>query len=127
MRKRKKRVVSLILVLVLTILSVVQSFAADESNDNTLVEMTVEGYMTLLALDSGDVVGALMVADGWNSSVRYLNYHFDDWDYLLYTKRDATSHYLNSDVHPLSIYLALLAAIFTLLQRLLIILRVVSL
>ena len=93
MRKRKKRVVSLILVLVLTILSVVQSFAADESNDNTLVEMTVEGYMTLLALDSGDVVGALMVADGWNSSVRYLNYHFDDWDYLLYTNRDATSYY----------------------------------
>lgn len=41
--------------------------------------VTVEGYATLLSKNTGDLVGALMVSDGWSGSLRYLNFHFDGY------------------------------------------------
>lgn len=41
--------------------------------------MTVEGYATLRAYNSGNTVHTLMVFDGWGDAVRYLNFDFDNW------------------------------------------------
>lgn len=45
--------------------------------------MTVEGYAQIRANSSGNVINTLMIYDGWNSYVRYLNVSFSDW-YFLY-------------------------------------------
>lgn len=44
--------------------------------------MAVEGYTTLLANNSGNMIHTLMVADGWGESVRYLNFDFTNWEYI---------------------------------------------
>lgn len=41
--------------------------------------MAVEGYATLRGVNTGKTVRTLMVFDGWDEEVRYLNYDFEDW------------------------------------------------
>lgn len=41
--------------------------------------MSVSGYTTLISYDTGKTLHTLMISDGWNSYVRYLNFDFENW------------------------------------------------
>ena len=41
--------------------------------------MAVQGYATIQSKSSGNQVHTLMVFDGWNEYVRYLNLDFGNW------------------------------------------------
>ena len=41
--------------------------------------MAVEGYALLQARNSGRILHTLMIYDGWNDNVRYLNFDFNQW------------------------------------------------
>lgn len=44
--------------------------------------MAVEGYATIRGNTSGNTIRTLMVFDGWTEGVRFLNYDFENWNYL---------------------------------------------
>ena len=44
--------------------------------------MTVEGYTTLQGKTTGNTIRTLMVFDGWNEYVRYLNFDSEDFTEL---------------------------------------------
>lgn len=41
--------------------------------------MAVEGYASLNEKNSGKDVDMLMIFDGWNEYIRYLNFDFNGW------------------------------------------------
>lgn len=41
--------------------------------------MAVEGYSTLSSKSTGETLETLMIFDGWQDNVRYLNFDFNGW------------------------------------------------
>ena len=54
--------------------------------------MAVQGYATIQSKSSGNQLHTLMVFDGWNEYVRYLNLDFGNWTDLRGTTSVSYTH-----------------------------------
>ena len=51
----------------------------EDDNIRSGHSMAVQGYATIQSKSSGNQLHTLMVFDGWNEYVRYLNLDFGNW------------------------------------------------
>ena len=60
-------------------IGMVHAWIIGNDNKESGHTMTVEGYASIKSNSTGTVTNTLMVYDGWQSNVRFLNYNFSKW------------------------------------------------